>query len=240
MDVKKTVDILGIVLPALILLLGIIRLFSKSRKGHNALTMLFAVLLLLVGVIRFLFFAGKGGSDNSDAKLQPIHVSKHSEVFTQSMENILNAYYKMTEAFVNADASAINLSGSDLKMSLDSFKVDELKADSLIYLSAVQPYENTKSEIASIIADPSMDEKRGSLNIFSNELFNLINTIHYDLAKLYWLECDKAFGEDKPGNWLSRTEQSANPYGQKDCAEIKAKINFVPVDTTKSADPTKK
>jgi hypothetical protein len=229
---KKIIDILGILLPALILLLGMIRLFTKKRKGHNALTMFFAFLLLLVGLIRFVFFAGSGRSGDSDPKQVPIPVSKHSAAFNQSLENVLNAYYKMTDGFINNDTTAINQSGIVLKTAIDSFKVDELKKDSLIYVTALQPLENIKSEIVSILSDPSMDEKKGSLNIFSNELFNLVNTVHYDLAKLYWLECPSAFGEDRPGNWLSRDEKSANPYGQKDCAEIRTKINFVQ-DTTK-------
>ncbi len=232
--VRKIIDILEIVLPALILLLGIIRLFSTNRKGHNALTMLFAVLLLLGGTIRYLFFA-VSSSSSSEPKPPPIQVSKHSEAFNQSLENILNAYYNMINGFANNDTMVIRQAGTNVKMALDSFKVEELKKDSLIYVTALEPLGNTKSEIGSIISDPSINEKKGSLNIFSNELFTLVNTVHYDLAKLYWLECPAAFGEDKPGNWLSRDEKSVNPYGLKECSEIKARINFVP-DTTKKAN----
>ena len=46
---------------------------------------------------------------------------------------------------------------------------------------------------------------------FSNELFTLLLTIHYDLSKLYWQECSSAFGEDTPGNWISENEQSEKP-----------------------------
>jgi hypothetical protein len=230
---KKIIDILGILLPALILLLGLIRLFTNKRKGHNALTMLFAVLLLLVGLIRFFIFPGSSRSGDNDPRQTPIPVSKHSAAFNQSLENVLNAYYKMTDGFASNDTTAINQSGTILKTAIDSFKVEELKKDSLIYATALQPLENIKSEIVSILADPEMEEKKGSLNIFSNELFNLVNTVHYDLAKLYWLECPSAFGEDRSGNWLSRDEKSANPYGVKECADIKTNINFVAVDTTK-------
>jgi hypothetical protein len=140
----------------------------------------------------------------------------------------------MTDGFVKGDTAVINQSGNNLRMALDSFKVEELKQDSLIYETALQPLQNLESEITSIIADPSISEKRGSMNIFSNELFTLLSTVRYDLAKLYWLECAAAFGEDKPGNWISKTEEAANPYGQKDCADVKTKINFVPADTTKN------
>ena len=229
---KKVIDILGIILPALIIILGITRIFVQKTKGVNGLIMLFAILLLLAGLIRFFVFGGSN-SNYKEPKPPPLTVSKHSDAFNLSLENVLNAYYKMTDGFVNDDTSIINQSGSRLKMAVDSFKVEELKQDSLIYETALQPLQNIKSEIASIIADPSIVEKKGSLNICSNELFTLLSTVRYDLTKLYWMECYKAFGEDRPGNWLSKTEQPANPYGQKDCAEVKTNINFVPAGTTK-------
>lgn len=59
---KKIIDILGIVLPALIIILGITRVFMTKTKGVNGLTMLFAILLLLVGIIRYSAFMGGNGS----------------------------------------------------------------------------------------------------------------------------------------------------------------------------------
>ncbi|HEX7906185.1 MAG TPA: hypothetical protein VF487_20065 [Chitinophagaceae bacterium] len=231
---KKIIDILAIVLPALIIMMGIIRVFVKNTKSINSLTMIFAILLLLGGLIRYYVFPDSS-SDSSGPKPPPLTVSKHSELFNQSIENVLTAYYKMTDAFAGADVSAINQSATTLQLSLDSFRIEELKVDTLIYQTALQPFENVKAELVSIISDPSLEEKKGSLNVFSNELFALLSTVRYDRAKIYWLECASAFGEDKPGNWISKTEQAANPYGQKDCVELKTKIDFVPVDTTKKA-----
>lgn len=236
MDIKQILTLVGIVFPALILLLGILRLFVKNTKWINGFTMLLAFLLLLAGLVRFLFFPGGGGSSDNGPKPQPLTVSKHSEAFNNSMENVLITYIGLTDAFAGNDTNAIAKAGSQFKLALDSFKVEELKADSIIYQTALQPYENVKSETASIIADPSLKEKRGSFNILSNELFSLLSTIRYDLAKVFWHECDKAFGEDNPGNWLSKTETAKNnPYGISDCAEVKTTIDFVPAaDTTKA------
>jgi hypothetical protein len=232
---KKIIDILGIVLPALIIILGIIRVFVKKTRGVNGLTMFFAILLLLCGLIRYFVYPAGGGSHDNGPKPEPEKVSQHSAAFNQSLENVMNAYYSMTDGFVKNDTAAIGLAAANLKAALDSFRIGELKVDSIIYQTALQPYANAKAELASIIADPSLAEKRGSLNIFSNELFNLVNTARYDLTKLYWQECDKAFGEDKPGNWISKTEKSANPYGQDECADIKVTIDHVPADNSKKA-----
>ena len=230
---KKIIDILGIVLPALIILLGVIRIFVKRTKGVNGLIMFFAILLLIAGLIRYYAFPDRTVS-NSDSKATPLAVSKHSEEFNKSLESILTEYSTLISAFARSDSSQINNEATELKGALDSFRIQELMIDTLIYQTALQPYENAKVELTSIIADPSMVEKRASLNIFSNELFTLVSTVRYDLSKLYWHECGTAFGEGRPGNWISKTEQSENPYGQKDCAEIRTTINFVPVDSTKT------
>jgi hypothetical protein len=196
MNIKKIIDLLGIVLPALIIILGIIRIFVQKTKGVNGLTMLLAILLLIVGLVRFFVFGGSGGgANNSGPKPPPLSVSKHSEAFNLSLENVLGAYFKMTDGFTKNDTAIIGVAGNELRIALDSFKIDELKIDTLIYQTALQPYGNAKAELQSILSDPSINEKRSSLNIFSNELFALISTARYDVAKLYWLECVKAFGE---------------------------------------------
>lgn len=241
---RKVIDILGIVLPALIITMGIIRIFVKKTKGVNGLTMLFAVLLLLAGTIRFLFFATGSGSNNSGPKPESLPVSKHSEAFNNSIGAMLNAYYKMTDGFVNWDTAAISSSGNELKTALDSLKIEELQKDTIIYQTALDPYNNAITEIGAILADPSIAEKRGSLNILSDNLRNLLVIVKYDQAKIYWNECPMAFGEDKPGNWLSNTTEVRNPYmgikdpqyGDKmlDCGGPKDTIKFdSPADTTK-------
>ena len=162
------------------------------------------------------------------------------------MENVLEAYYKMSEGFVNWDTAVINRTGNELKAALDSLKIDELQKDTLIYLTVLDYYNNAKAEVASIVADPSIAEKRGSLNILSDQLKTIWTTVKYDRQKAYWQECPMAFGDDKPGNWLSKTKEVRNPYlgtkhpeygdGMLACGGPKDTIKFdppAPVDTTK-------
>lgn len=241
---KKVLDIIGIVLPALIIILGIIRIFIKNTKGTNGLTIFLAILLLLGGTIRYLFYRGEG-SDNIEHSRPSLPVSKHSDAFNKSMGDILNAYYNMTEGFVTWDTAVINSSGKELMISLDSLKLEELKKDTTgIYESALDPLVNAKTEMASILADPSIAEKRGSFNILSDNLRTLLIAVKYDREKLYWQECPMAFGEDRPGNWLSKTKEVRNPYlGTRDpqygdkmlnCGGPKDTIKFeMAVDSTK-------
>jgi hypothetical protein len=224
--------------------LGLIRYYSDGKRNFSGTITFLAFLLLLMGLFRYFFIgSGGGGSHNSGTPPVSLHVSKHSEAFNQSMGNILSAYYKMTEGFVTWDTASINGSGFELKVALDSLELDELKHDTTgIYETALDPLANAKTEVASILADPSLAEKRGSLNILSDNLRNLLVVVKYDRAKIYWQECPMAFGEDRPGNWLSKTTDIRNPYlGTKDpqygdkmlnCGGPKDTIKFdPPVDT---------
>ena len=199
------------------------------------------LLLAFVGYIYFFYFRS-GKRRDRGPKPQSEKVSKHDEAFNQSVGSVLDAYYKMTEAFVNWDTTAIDQSASELKIALDSFRINDLKKDSIIYLTALDPLANSKSSVALIISSPSIDSKRVSLNDLSDNLQQLLRTVKYDQAKLYWQECPMAFGEERPGNWLSKTDAVRNPYlGLKhpkfkdqmlDCGGPKDTINFMMADTT--------
>ena len=189
--------------------------------------------VLIAGIIVWYYGVGQGKRVFGDSKANALKVSKHSPEFNQSMEEIMDNYYKVTDNFISGDTMAINKNAAKLKISLDSLKIEELKKDSDIYETAATIWDNTKTEISGMVGDPSLQAKRESLNLFSNELFTLLLTIHYDLSKLYWQECSSAFGEDTPGNWIGASEGSKNPYGKKDCALVKEVINFMPADPTK-------
>lgn len=241
---KKLLDILAIVIPIVLLLLPLLKriIFGKAKKIENIISRhpfiirftgtFLIVALLLIGILRYIFY-NDGSSSNHGPKPEPLGVSKHSSAFNESLQNVLNAYYEMTDAFASDDTTAIRASASLVKDALDNFNVDELKKDSVIYLTALDPVSNSKAELESIILDPSLQEKRGSLNILSDNLRNLLVVVKYDLSKVYWQECDEAFGDGKPGNWLSRKTESRNPYrlkNDKPCGAPKDTINYMVKD----------
>ena len=194
---------------------------------------LFIYLILIIGIIAWYLTAGKGKKVFSDEKSTALKVSKHSQQFNESIEQVMEKYYKLVNSFVKENAGSINETAVQLKLALENLKIDELKKDTVIYETAAGIWDNTKTEIVGMSSDPSLQSKRESLNLFSNELFTLLLTIRYDLSKLYWQECSLAFGDDTPGNWLSSSAQSENPYGKKDCSTLKKVIDFVPADSSR-------
>jgi len=189
-------------------------------------------LVLIIGIITWYYAVGKENRVFDNSKATALKVSKHSKEFNQSLQAVMDNYYKLTDEFIKGDTVSINKSAASLKLALDALKIDDLRADSAIYETAASVWGDTKAEIDGMQSDPSLQAKKESLNLFSNELFTLLLTVHYDLSKLYWQECSSAFGEDTPGNWISENGQSKNPYDKNDCAVVKKVINFMPADST--------
>ena len=189
-------------------------------------------LVLIIGIVTWYYAVGKENRVFDNSKATALKVSKHTKEFNESLQAVMHNYYKLTDEFTKEDTVSINKSAASLKLALEGLKIEELKADSAIYETAESIWGDTKTEIGGMQSDPSLQAKKESLNLFSNELFTLLLTVHYDLSKLYWQECSSAFGEDTPGNWISEQGQSKNPYGKNDCAVVKKVINFMPADST--------
>jgi hypothetical protein len=199
------------------------------------------LLVLFVGYVWFFYFRG-GRKHNSGPKPPPIAVSKHSETFNASVDQVLTAYYNMTEGFVNWDTTAINKNGIELTEALDSITMDEMKKDTakdadVIYLTAVDFIANAKNETGNILQQQGIDKKREALKNLTDNLFTFLRTVHYDQRKIFYQECPMAFNDDVPGYWLSDKRDIRNPYlgtshpkyksSMLECGAPKDSINFV-------------
>src|SRR5580765_2496370 len=131
--------------------------------------LVYAVLLIAIASTYFGYI--KKDDKEKEAKQKALGVSKHSAAFNESIEEVMNAYYSMVEGFVKADTVAVNKRATELKTALENLKMDDLKKDTLIYETALGSWDNTKNEIQGMLGDETLETKRESLNLFSNELF---------------------------------------------------------------------
>src|SRR4029077_3513470 len=84
------------------------KIFLLMKK---VLAILGILIVLFVAYVWFFYFSGRK-NHNSGPKPVPIAVSKHTEVFNSSIDNVLNAYYGMTEGFVNWDTNSVHRYGA--------------------------------------------------------------------------------------------------------------------------------
>jgi len=207
---------------------------------------LLVVVILVIALIGAWYFGLFKGKDKpAGPKPEGLTVSKHSSSFNESMSNAMNSYYDLTESFVNWDTAKVTSSIAALKIAVDSIRIPEMQKDSAIYETAQSTWESIKSEITGMQLDTSLYEKRESLNMLSDNLFNLLRIVKYDVAKVYYQECPMALNNhESSAFWLSansETKNRRNPYlGLHDpkygkamltCGTTRDSINFATAPT---------
>jgi hypothetical protein len=108
---------------------------------------------------------------------------------------------------VNWDTTKINASLAELKISVDSLRIQEMEKDTAIYPTVQTQWESIKAEIIGMQADTAIYEKRESFNMLSQEMFDLLRIVKYDAAKVYYQECPMALNNyESSAFWLSTEE----------------------------------
>ncbi|HEY0298812.1 MAG TPA: DUF3347 domain-containing protein, partial [Arachidicoccus sp.] len=154
-----------------------------------------------------------------------------------SVEAVLNQYFKMHDAFVNWDSvSVIDTIGDSLAVYANNIRFDELKADTLLIRTAQNYSSAIAAECIAMKTDSAIAEQRKSFYTISENLFDLLRTVQYDKATIYHVLCPMAFNGDEEGYWLSDKNEVINPYyGNKDpkrhadmlhCGSVEDSISF--------------
>jgi hypothetical protein len=191
--------------------------------------------------IVFLFISvGLAACTNSEQKTEKSEVvteSKHSAAFNQSVQSAMDAYYNLTEAFVNWDSVKASSLAATLHTKLDSLSLGDLKKETPAEASKAETsVANAKKDLSGMVAAKDIIAKRHAFNSLSDNLFQFLNTVRYDRQKLYLQECPMAFNDEEPGHWLSASEAIRNPYlglhhprykgAMIECGETKEIVNY--------------
>jgi hypothetical protein len=172
------------------------------------------------------------GSDKKEKVAEvpqgPLTKSANSDAFNESFGKIMTDYYALKDNFIVEKDSAIAQSARSLMVSVDSLKLGELKADSMIVSTAITYTLGISSEIKGLLGEKNLENKRKSFQIVGDQLYDLIRTVQYDRQLVYHYYCPMAFN-DQGANWLSNSPEIRNPYIPKKmltCGEIKDSIGF--------------
>src|SRR5574339_520598 len=113
------------------------------------------IILAIIIVVGWKFMFPKKRTDEGP-KPEGLTVSKHSNSFNESVSKAMNSYYALTESFVNWDTGKINTSLADLKISIDSLRIQEMQKDSAIYPTVESQWEAIRAEIIGMQADTAL------------------------------------------------------------------------------------
>jgi hypothetical protein len=178
-------------------------------------TLVRLLLLLVLGFGIWWFFL-RSKSD-SGPKQQPLAVLKHSQKFNQGINDVMDSYFAMQAAFINADSVLAGKQAEVFITKLDSVDLNELSKDTSAIQQSVQILiSDLKANATALMAEPNITEMRKDYRMISENLYPLLKTISYEGPVLYWQNCGMPFGEGTSANWISKTHGIMNPYlGQK-------------------------
>ena len=189
------------------------------------------LLLVIIAVAVYWFKFRKSDDGPEQPRQQPIKTSMHSAGFNKGIEQLMQTYTEMKDAFINADTAKVKAGAAQFIAVLDSLKLDELKTDSLaIYQSALMFVTDIKATAQSLFSQSDIKEMRLDFSGINENMYPLLKTIHYEGKTLYWQNCPMAFGEHKVAYLISNSAEILNPYlGKKDtamlhCGEVKDSI----------------
>ncbi|MDP4130854.1 MAG: DUF3347 domain-containing protein [Bacteroidota bacterium] len=198
--------------------------------------LLLIVVLAAALAITYLLLHKSSSSDNPEEKDSPLSIVSGSSAFTRSFADVLNDYYKLTDAFVEWDTAAIRTRANKLSACVDSLKLNQLKADTAIIETAVSLAQSITGEISGLNGETGIEEKKREFNMITDMLYNLIRTVRYNGSVVYHMTCPMAFSDSSEGFWLSANSQVVNPYlGKKhpkykdkmlDCGKVSDSIHF--------------
>jgi hypothetical protein len=184
---------------------------------------LLAIIFLVVVMVGLWWLFFKKNSSSNFTKTEAIEIKKHTDQFNQSVTSVMNKYFELKSAFVDADTLKIKTETQKFITSIDSFKIDELKKDTLNILeTAKAQLGDIRSNAVAVLPETDLTEMRQDFRMISENLYPFLKTIRYEGPPLYWQNCPMAFGEGKEANWISDTRDIINPYLGKNHPEYKA------------------
>jgi Protein of unknown function (DUF3347) len=163
-------------------------------------------------------------------------VKKHSDRFNNSIDNLMNAYFSIKDAFVDADSAKAKSQTTVFISLLDSIPLAELDKDSpIISESAKATIADVKANALSLLQQKDITQMRQDFRAISDMLYpGFFKIINYEGDKLYLQNCPMAFDGDKDANWISNSAEIVNPYLGKyhpkykgsmlNCGEVKDSI----------------
>lgn len=198
--------------------------------------LLLVVVLAAALAITYLLLHKSSSSGARQKRDAPLAVSANSTAFNRSFAAMMDDYYKLSDAFVEWDTAGIRTRSNKLSVTIDSLKLNQLKADTAIVQTAFNLAQSMTGDIKGLNTEPSIEQKRREFNMITDELYSLIRTVRYNGEVIYHMRCPMAFTDSSEAYWLSPNDQVINPYlGKKhpkyknkmlDCGEVSDSIHF--------------
>lgn len=160
------------------------------------------------------FFACQGGAhkeETPEAAASAALQAPYSQVFYDSLGGVMQSYYRLSAALVEADSTGANTVAVSLKTKIDSLPVSLLQMDSSHLADIAGITGSISAELAGLEGETGLEGKRASFQMVSDMLFDLVKNTGLKGDTIYHQYCPMAFN-DKGAFWLSDKPAIENPY----------------------------
>ena len=177
--------------------------------------LIIAVIILALGVFVYLKWIKKEDANNTpDPEPTPMLVKTHSLAFNAAVDNVVESYLRMKDAFIDDDLLRAKLYTDQFVAALDSIPTAELDNDkNAVAATAKATIADIKANAASLVRQENITEMRKDFSMVTEMMYPaFFQSINYEGDKLYLQHCPMAFDNDQGANWLSKEEKIVNPY----------------------------
>ncbi len=195
--------------------------------------------LFFVVVISLMASCGEGsdqenGPSSSRAVSTPVTVQVDDPTLA-SVASVLEAYYQLKDALVEADTAAANKAALQLSALADSIHVEGIVDSTLS--NTVRNFAGTiASEAIALPQEEDITEKRRSFSMITENLYPLLQSVQFQGGTVYQQMCPMAFNDTETAYWLSNSNEVVNPYlgkkhpkysaGMLHCGEVKDSLSY--------------
>lgn len=150
---------------------------------------------------------GKAGKGETEAVPSP--VSGTRGVWLQ---DVIDAYYGVKLALVEADSAKADSLAQRMKTACDSAKLPATVFDSAAWKVSKDLLGDLSSECWGFMGEATLEAKRRSFNMMGEHLYPLLQAAGYDRGQVYRQACPMAFNDSEMAGWLSDSREIVNPY----------------------------
>jgi hypothetical protein len=200
------------------------------------------ILVAFLGLTVFLYlnFRSKSSDHTEGSPSGPSVQKRHSDSLNQSVNMLMEDYFKLSNCFVNADTTSIKQSAIQMKKNWQVINSNWFEKDTILTRSLlIDLSTNVQSNLESLIQQTDITEMRRDFSSLTEAIFPaFFNAVHYEGSKIYVQRCPMAFNDTEPASWISPSAEIMNPYlgkkhpvyqaGMLHCGEVVDSIQIKP------------
>jgi hypothetical protein len=186
---------------------------------------LLIVVLVVAGLVawKLNWFSKKETTRPKDTDMA-LKISKNSLAFNKAFGGLMDDYYALRDALVDWDTIKADQAAYALALKADSLPITQIKGDSDIVNTARSFTATVGGDARGLVGQGNIEQKRKGFNTLTDDLYNLVRTVRYDVGTIYHDRCPMAFGDSLEGYWLSNASKIINPYLGNKHPTYKAKM----------------